>query len=139
MMPRVIQYEPDTPAAEIFEFLCRVQIHRVVITQQGRPVGLISRGTFLRWVQNYVRALARSFADENARPRLLKTADALSHQAHRLRDELHANTDELVAPIVSGVSSMQDIMSDLLSWARYSQAHPDVEDYLPSQSTDLPT
>lgn len=139
MMPRVIQYDPDTPAAEIFEFLCRVQIHRVVITQQGRPIGLISRGTFLRWVQNYVRALARSFSEENARPRLLKTADALSVEAHRLRDELHASEDELLEPIVSGVSSMQDIMADLLSWARYSQINPDVPSCLTSPTKDLPT
>jgi two-component system cell cycle response regulator len=126
MVSRVIQYGPDTPAAEIFQFLCRVQIHRVVISQNGRPIGLISRGTFLRWVQNYVSALARSYSDENARPRLLETADALTHQAHRLRDDLHAADDELLAPIVSGVSSMQDIMADLLSWARFSQTHPSV-------------
>ena len=46
MKTGVIQYEPETPAAMIFEFLCRVQIHRVVIVENTRPVGLISRGTF---------------------------------------------------------------------------------------------
>jgi len=133
MVPRVIQYDPETPAAVIFDFLCRVQIHRVVITQDGKPVGLVSRGTFLRWVQNYVQALARSFADENARPRLLETAKALKREAHSLHDELHSNTDGLLTPIVSSISTMQDIMSDLLSWARYSQPNPEVAHSAPAK------
>ena len=46
MTVRVIHYEPDTKAELIFEFLSRVQIHRVVIVENNRPVGLVSRGSF---------------------------------------------------------------------------------------------
>jgi len=123
----VIQYEPSTPAVVIFEFLCRVQIHRVVIVENMRPIGLISRGTFLRWAQNYVRTNALTFVEENARPQLLQAADALTRRAHYLQDELHSAVEEPLAPVVSGVSSMQDIMADLLLWARSSHGNPQVE------------
>jgi diguanylate cyclase (GGDEF)-like protein len=124
MKPGVIQYEPDTPAVVIFEFLCRVQIHRVVIVQDKKPVGLISRGTFLRWAQNYVQANTPTFVETNARPQMLEAADALTRRAHTMQDELHSASEEPLAPVVSGISSMQDIMSDLLLWARCSQGTP---------------
>ena len=127
MSPRVIQYNAETPAAVIFEFLCRVQIDRVVIAQDQRPIGLISRGTFLRWMQNCVRALGTSYAEKNARPQLLQTADELTRHAHHLQEELHSATDELLAPVVASVSAMQDIMAELLSWAQCSQVKPPAE------------
>jgi CBS domain-containing protein len=127
MKQGVIQYEPNTQAVVIFEFLCRVQIHRVVVVENTRPVGLISRGTFLRWAQNYVRTNALTFVEENARPQMLEAADALTRRAHYMQDELHTTTEEPMAPVVSGISSMQDIMSDLLLWARCSHSNPQVE------------
>jgi len=127
MKPGVIQYEPNTPAVVIFEFLCRVQIHRVVIVQDKKPVGLISRGTFLRWAQNYVQGNPPTFVETNARPQMLEAADALTRRAHTMQDELHSATEEPLAPVVSGISTMQDIMSDLLLWARCSQGAPHTE------------
>ena len=54
MRPSVICYEEDTPILTIYEFLCRVSIHRVVITDGGRPTGTISRGTLIHWFRNFV-------------------------------------------------------------------------------------
>jgi hypothetical protein len=136
MKQGVIQYEPDTPAAVIFEFLCRVQIHRVVIVQDKKPVGLISRGTFLRWAQNFVQTQASTFVETNARPQLLEAAGALTRRAHDLQEELHTG-EEPLAPVVSGVSCMQDIMSDLLLWARCSQGSYH-EDCVPNPTLNSP-
>jgi diguanylate cyclase (GGDEF)-like protein len=102
MADGVIQYDPNTPASVIFDFLCRVQIHRVVVADQGRPVGLISRGTFLRWAENHLQANGHSDAAQTL---------------------LGSTTDELLAPVVSEVLSVQDIMADLLSWSRASQVN----------------
>jgi CBS domain-containing protein len=121
MTTRVIHYDPDTPAELIFEFLCRVQLHRVVIVECGRPVGLLSRGCFVRWIQNYVTAHQPIGDPLDARPDLLKTANALKIRANLLSDELHEDRDELVVPVVNGVSSIQILIADLLNWARYSQ------------------
>jgi len=128
MRTAVIQYEPATPAFVIFDFLCRVQIHRVVIVREGQPVGLISRGTFLRWAQNYVATHPLSFVEGNARPQLLEAAEALTRRANCLRDELHSGLEEPLAPVVTGVTSMQEIMADLILWARCSHGNPRFED-----------
>jgi two-component system, cell cycle response regulator len=54
MRPNVICYEEDTPIHLIYEFLCRVSIHRVVITRDGRPVGTIDRNALLHWFHDWV-------------------------------------------------------------------------------------
>ena len=58
---------------------------------------------------------------------MLEAADALTRRAHYMQDELRASEEEPLMPVVSGISSMQDIMSDLLLWARCSQGIPQVE------------
>jgi two-component system chemotaxis response regulator CheY len=54
MRTNVIRYEEDAPIRVIYDFLCRVAIHRVVITKEGRPTGTISRDSLLRWFRNWV-------------------------------------------------------------------------------------
>jgi len=96
----VIQYDPHTPASAIFDFLCRVQIHRVIVVDEGRPIGLISRGTFLRWAQNHLKTGGHSQAQGDA---------------------LDSSTGELLAPVISEVRSTQAVVADLSSWSRGSQ------------------
>jgi diguanylate cyclase (GGDEF)-like protein len=127
MTSRVIHYTPETKAELIFEFLCRVQLHRVVIVEDRHPVGLVSRGSFLRWIQNYVQVLQPCSGSVDARPKLLKAANALTDRAQLLRDELADDPDEVVTPVVNGVSSLQGLISELLSWARYSQPQDSTE------------
>jgi predicted transcriptional regulator len=54
MRPNVISYEEDTPIRMIYDFFCRVSIHRVVITKNGRPTGTISHNCLLRWFRDRV-------------------------------------------------------------------------------------
>jgi len=129
MTARVIHYEPDARAELIFEFLCRVQIHRVVVVENGRPIGLVSRGSFLQWMQNYANANQANDVAFDARPELLKTADALTNRAQLLREELEETSDELVRPVVNGVSSIQTLIGELLSWARCSQTNRGSEEH----------
>ena len=60
MKPNVICYEEDTPILTIYEFLCRVSIRRLVITNGGRPTGTISRGTLIHWFRNFVAGRGRA-------------------------------------------------------------------------------
>ncbi|MEN6459406.1 MAG: diguanylate cyclase [Thermoguttaceae bacterium] len=54
MRPNVICYEENTPVRVIYEFLCRVSIRAVVITNKGRPTGTISRRSLLEWFRDSV-------------------------------------------------------------------------------------
>lgn len=52
MRTNVICYEENTPLRVIHEFLCRVSIQGLVITNHGQPVGIINRGSLLRWLHD---------------------------------------------------------------------------------------
>jgi two-component system, cell cycle response regulator len=52
MRPNVVAYDEDTPIRMVYEFLCRVSIHSVVITDHGRPTGVISQKSLLWWFRN---------------------------------------------------------------------------------------
>jgi hypothetical protein len=118
MTTRVIQYEPDAPAQVIFDFLRRVHLRRVVIVENSRPVGTVSRESFLRIVQN---SLGQSLPEtSDPAQRLRHTAEALKLRAHVLRGELQKGSDQSVETMLSSVASIQDLLDDLLSWSAAS-------------------
>ncbi len=47
----VVRFEESEPAIQVFEFLSHATIRRVVIVQDGRPTGVVSRGNCLRSIQ----------------------------------------------------------------------------------------
>lgn len=121
MTTRVIQYAPSTPAQVVFDFLCRVQLRRVIITEDGKPVGIISRGSFLRWIRNLLKTEQSDLARLDSRPQLLKAAQSLTRRSLRLESDLE-RCDDVVAPVVCGVSSIEMLLGDLLNWAGSSQS-----------------
>ena len=131
MKPNVICYEEDTPIRTIYEFLCRVTIRRVVIADQGRPTGTISRGTLLRWFRNLVITkglLGQSDQPEGkhepdpyrSKERLSETTRELAGQVGALDGHLRENAEDLAPHIVGGVTRMQELLDDLLAYSRYA-------------------
>jgi len=131
MKPNVICYEEDTPVRTIYEFICRVSIRCVVIADEGRPTGTISRGTLLRWFRNLVVSKGLLEAKELPEPqrdhdphrsqeRLAETARELAFQASRLQDRFLEDADDLVPYVVGGATQMQDLVNDLLAYSRYA-------------------
>jgi diguanylate cyclase (GGDEF)-like protein len=130
MKPNVISYEEETPIRSIYEFLCRVSIRRVVIAQDGRPTGTISRGTLLRWFRNLVISKGLLAAPEipqhgdldphRSRERLAETARELARQASELQRRFQENADDLVPYVVGGATGMQELVNDLLAYSRYA-------------------
>jgi two-component system, cell cycle response regulator len=129
MQSNVVSYAEDTPMQAIFDFLCRVTIRRVVIVRDGRPTGVISRASLLRWFTNWALSHRDGRSDGDwppndapagrVRPRLTAAAAALVELAQRLLRELNDEEQEdPVPPVVAGVSKMQELMSDLLAYSR---------------------
>ncbi len=58
MKSNVVCYEEGAPGSQVFQFLCRALIHRVVIAQSGRPVGVISPGSLLAYFRDSVAQAA---------------------------------------------------------------------------------
>lgn len=132
MKPNVICYEADTPIRTIYEFLCRVSIRRVVILEEGQPIGTISRGTLLRWFRNTVFAngllnpmhipVVEGADPYQSRERLTGTAEELSGQVVGLTQRLRGGESDLMPHVVGGVTRMQELLDDLLAYSHYAGA-----------------
>lgn len=78
MKTHVVTYEEDTPAVVIYDFLCRVTIRRVVIVRGGKPIGVVSRSSLLRWMRNDVprRDAAEAEVPTTSSPPIVNPAPA---------------------------------------------------------------
>jgi two-component system cell cycle response regulator len=132
MKTNVVCYDADTPITVIYQFLCRVTIRAVVIVCDSQPVGVISRGSFLRWFGNRLRLAEAELAPEEfydirgqrqelARDSAAQLAQAISHHAAIMERALGEESVDLTSPVVSAASRMQDMLLDLLGWTRYLQ------------------
>ncbi len=70
MKTNVVSYPEEASALVIFDFLCRVTIHRVIIVKDERPTGVISRSTLLRWLTQWQSK--RATAVSNIEPQQLQ-------------------------------------------------------------------
>jgi diguanylate cyclase (GGDEF)-like protein len=130
MQRNVVFYDESSPATAIYDFLCRVTIRGVAIVDgQGRPVGMINRGSLLRFFTN---ALAVGDAAEHVPPLRALTAD-LPHSAHdrismvvqalaaevaRMQERLEDDARDFLPNMVGGVSRVQELVSDILRYSR---------------------
>jgi two-component system cell cycle response regulator len=122
MRSNVVCYDEQAPARDVFYFLRRVAIRRVIVVQQGRPIGVISRGSLLRWFRNWVAVQdPESVPDDCDRPAratvchdLLRTADALAQRSCMLPQYLRTNLEDYVPYVVGEVTCLQELINDLL-------------------------
>lgn len=52
MNRNVVCYEAEAPAAAAFQFLYRAGVPGVCVVRDGKPVGMVTRSTLLRWSQS---------------------------------------------------------------------------------------
>jgi two-component system cell cycle response regulator len=130
MRASVICYPDDTPAISIYEFLCRVSIRSVVVSREGAPIGVIHRGSLLRWFSNTIAQTRRKGGDAKLQPdaagalrqrrRLSTTVTILSDQVIGLcRAIADQSQRDLVPGIVGGVSRIQELTNDILAQLRF--------------------
>jgi diguanylate cyclase (GGDEF)-like protein len=131
MRRQVITFSVDTPVRKIFEFLCRVSIRRVVITDRDKPVGTISRGTILRWLRNLAvakgllpqeSAEATEHAAQEMTDRiegiLSRMVEVLRETAERLQRLLTQPPEELAPHLVGLATGLESLVNDLLGCSR---------------------
>jgi len=54
MKPHVVCYPHDAPIRTIYDLLCRVAIRCIIVVEDGKPIGTISRATLLHWYHGYL-------------------------------------------------------------------------------------
>lgn len=74
----VVSFEENESAEVIYNFLLKAAIRRVTIVKNGKPVGVISRGLLLRWLNNEGRHLdPSSLLDENHQVGLIESLEEI--------------------------------------------------------------
>lgn len=127
MQANVVCYDEDTPLRKIYEFLCRVTIRRLAIVESGKPVGILDRGSLLRWFENWLSASGRKdslrggdYSPSNGRPvtqPIQDTAKAIVEEAHLLQESISLDPKNSLAAVVGRSSRMQDLLNDLLAYS----------------------
>ena len=133
MKRNVVCYEETASVISIYEFLCRVSLRGVVIVRDGRPTGMISRSSLLRWYTNMLVATPGSMMDvttaeedlsEDSSPRLqprknaAMIARALIDEATQLETRIESEQNDLVPAVVGSVSRVEELLNDLLAFSR---------------------
>lgn len=49
----VVYFQEEESAERIFSFLTRASIRRIIVVRDGKPTGVISRGSLLRWLSRF--------------------------------------------------------------------------------------
>ncbi len=130
MRTDVVCYDEDTPVEQVYQFLSRVSVPRIVVVDQGRPTGVISRGTLLRWFRNWMAIHEEAGSDERRacpageRERrkvgIIKTAEAAEKRAAELRRRIATEDDDFVPCVVGEATRLQSLVNDLLGHCRSS-------------------
>jgi hypothetical protein len=136
MKRNVVSYEEESPALAIYEFLCRVTMRGAVIVNQGRPTGLITRSSLLRYFMNELSvargggpncqpalpesALIDKLQNEPADERVAAMVQVLSDEVADLSRRLENGAHDLLPCVVGGASRIQELVNDLLAISAYA-------------------
>jgi len=114
MKTNVVSYPEDASALVIFDFLCRVTIHRVIVVNGDRPTGVISRTTLVRRLAQWyaARAGATDAPPQADQQHLVSVADQLGQQVRRLQQEVHRSP--LPAVLLERAGAMQSLVDELV-------------------------
>ncbi len=128
MRTNAVCYEEDTPIEQVYEFLSRVSIPRIVVVDQGRPSGVISRATLLCWFRNWVATQERGGsdarqaheADERDRRKagVIRTSAATAQRANDLCRRIMEEDGDFVPRVVGEATRLQSLAGDLLGYCR---------------------
>jgi two-component system cell cycle response regulator len=137
MQRNVVCYEEGADVQSICEFLGRVAIRRVVIVRDGRPTGVVSRGSLLRWYANAMTAsdgadpaVTLHRQDESTRLRLIESAQAVANCASQLAESISGPVDDLAVPVIEGLSKLQELVNSFLTGSVGREPRASVADTL---------
>ena len=128
MDERVVSFDVTTPALAIWDFFRRVTVRRVIVVRDKTPVGVVSRGTLLRWLGNWGALLRRNERSDGMESlRLLcehiqKAATAIASEAERFQTDVVNNADDALPAVVTVATRLQEQAQDLLALSQLHHA-----------------
>ncbi len=134
MTKNVIHFDGNDSAKDVYDFLARANIRRIVVTENGMPTGVISRGSVLRWFQLLVKGkTGHDFSASlggivlNKQERFLQAkqvAKLLSRHAEDLESKLDGDEKNFIPTIIGGASELQELVNDMLAYSQFAEESP---------------
>lgn len=121
MTKTFVQYNEKTPILDIIRFLSRASVPRVIVIDNFRPRGVISRATLLHWLRNWatVHGAKDSSASANPAPPdrdgILKAVDLACDRLTVLRSHLSTRDSDIEPCTVAEVTRLEDLAHDILA------------------------
>jgi two-component system chemotaxis response regulator CheY len=116
-----VQYEENTPAKEIFQFLSRAYVPRVIVVRDRCPVGVVSRATLLHWLRNWANAhrVTPWIPDAQSNPvgeeGISRIIEMASDRLAKFRRFLAENDTDIIPGAVAEATRMEDFAHDILA------------------------
>ena len=131
MKGSVICYDKDTPVKRILEFFSRVSVPRVIVVENGYPVGIISRDHLLRWFKNWITVNRQkqpgdgpgdpSVESGDHKAAITRIAETLMDRAGELPQRLAEQPGDFVPCVVGEATQLQMLIDDLLAHCQTAQ------------------
>lgn len=143
MQKNVVSYDEETSAMLVYEFLCRVTIRSVVIVKDGKPTGLMNRGSLIRFFSNLLavdqmgrmesdaatasQAIASLTGSTSPRQRLSQLVRTVASEATDLARRVQGTSPDLLPSVVGSASRLQELVKDMLLFSRFAKEPVDGE------------
>lgn len=123
MNKKPVCFSVETPATLIQDFLVRAASRRVVILDEQRPVGIVSRSSILRWREYHGlagRSLLANLSSEKEAPiaqheNLLSLVAEIESQASAFAHRLVATDDSPIDLAVAAATRIQSLLEDVVT------------------------
>jgi len=127
MNQTIVTFEEDTPVTVVYDFLCRVSVRSVIVVNDGRPVGAITRSALVRLFQNStllaaIRPVEFVATSGGGRGDLQTAAARITSESTRLVTALAPDGDDPLPCTIASASRMQELIGDLLGCLRRLQS-----------------
>ena len=124
MKTNIVRYDEETPAKTVYQFLSRAAVPRVVVVREGRPTGVISRATLLRWLRNWSNVhdqfdrIPRPAPVSSRHGGIVKATEVATERLAVLRSHLAEDQSDFVPCAVAEATRLEELAHEILAHCR---------------------
>jgi diguanylate cyclase (GGDEF)-like protein len=122
-------YDEDAPPEAVCERLAATSTQCVFIVRGGRPIGMVSRRSLLRWYGNHASARAEGtvaaalrISGEIHPGQLADSAQSVAERATQLSRTVSGQADANPLSLTASLSHLQDLVDELLACSKPSHS-----------------
>lgn len=114
----VVTFDEENNAKEVFDFLSRTSLRRIVVLRDGKPTGVISRACLVRWFRNWFALHEYPPKGQSVKRHLQQQSSrvlaSVEQRVAELRTGLKGNAADPLPAIVTQATQLQELADELL-------------------------